>query len=202
VSEEGVRGFLGSQGLGALRGWIDELPTRARRAVLVPTAGNRLPATPWVGVAVHELIGCGIQVERLDLEGARPLAAATKAWIVFEDESGQSLRPPKARTWAPRGQTPVVRVSGKGSGRVSVAGLVCLKPGQRGRFFYRLRIHRGRKGERRSLSEDDYAALIAAAHQNLHAPIILVWDKCAVRRFVVSPTHSGGIWRIIPGSPD
>src|SRR6266545_1911327 len=109
-------------------------------------------------------------------EGTR-LAAATKAWIVFEDESGQSLRPPKARTWAPRGQTPVVRVSGKGSGRVSVAGLVCLKPGQRGRFFYRLRLHRGRKGERRSLSEDDYAGLIAAAHHQLHAPIILIWDN-------------------------
>ena len=69
-------------------------------------------------------------------EGTR-LAAATRAWIVFEDETGQSLRPPKARTWAPRGRTPVVRVSGKGSGRVSVAGLVCCKPGGRGRFFYR-----------------------------------------------------------------
>jgi hypothetical protein len=43
------------------------------------------------------------------------------------DEAGQNLRPPKARTWAPRGRTPVVRVPGKGSGRVSVAGLVCLK---------------------------------------------------------------------------
>ena len=41
---------------------------------------------------------------------------------VLEDEAGQNLRPPRARTWAPRGQTPVVRVSGKGSGRVSVAG--------------------------------------------------------------------------------
>ncbi len=67
-------------------------------------------------------------------EGAR-LAAATGAYVCFEDEAGQSLRPPKARTWAPRGHTPVVRVSGKGSGRVSVAGLVCLKPGARGRLF-------------------------------------------------------------------
>ena len=49
----------------------------------------------------------------------------SRAWICFEDEAGQNLRPPKARTWAPRGRTPVVRVSGKGSGRVSVAGLVC-----------------------------------------------------------------------------
>ena len=102
-------------------------------------------------------------------EGTR-LAAATGAWICFEDEAGQNLRPSKARTWAPRGHTPVVRVCGKGSGRVSVAGLVCLKPGARGHLFYRVRVHRGRKGERRSMSEADYAGLIAAAHKELHAP--------------------------------
>ena len=113
-------------------------------------------------------------------EGSR-LAAATNAWIVFEDEAGQNLRPPKARTWARRGRTPVARVSGKGSGRVSVAGLVCLppatRPGTRGRLMYRLVVHHGRKGERRSLSEADYANLITAAHQALHAPIILIWDN-------------------------
>ena len=115
-------------------------------------------------------------------EGTR-LAAATGAWICFEDEAGQNLRPPKARTWAPRGRTPVVTVSGTGSGRVSVAGLVCLRPGARGHVFYRVRIHRGRKGERRSMSEPDYADLITAAHNScpghkeLHAPVILNWDN-------------------------
>ncbi|WP_082122361.1 MULTISPECIES: transposase [Frankia] len=109
-------------------------------------------------------------------EGTR-LAATTGAWIVFEDEAGQGLRPPKARTWAPRGDTPTVRVSGKGSGRVSMAALVCYRPGQRPRLFYRVLAHHGRKGERRSFSEDDYATLIVAAHHQLHAPIILCWDN-------------------------
>ncbi len=109
-------------------------------------------------------------------EGTR-LAAATGAWICFEDEAGQNLRPPKARTWARRGHTPVIAVCGKGSGRVSVAGLVCLKPGSRGHLFYRIRIHRGRKGERRSMSEADYAELVTAAHHQLHAPVILIWDN-------------------------
>jgi putative transposase len=63
----------------------------------------------------------------------------------------------------------VVTVSGKGSGRVSVAGLICLKAGARSHLFYRMRIHRGRKGERRRLSEADYAGLIAAAHNQLIA---------------------------------
>jgi hypothetical protein len=48
-------------------------------------------------------------------------------------------------------------------------------------LFYRLRIHRHRhrhrKGERRSLSETDYAALITAAHHQLHASIVLIWDN-------------------------
>ena len=36
------------------------------------------------------------------------------AYICFEDEAGQGLRPPKGRTWAPRGARPVVRVRGAG----------------------------------------------------------------------------------------
>ena len=120
--------------------------------------------------------------------------------MCFEDEAGQNLRPPKARTWAPRGRTPVVRVPGKGSGRVSVAGLVCLKPGLRGHLFYRVRVHRGRKGERRSMSEADYARLITAAHQDLQAPVILIWDRLnthisAVMRTFIS-AHRGWLTEV------
>ena len=135
-----------------------------------------------------------------DLGKGTRLAAATGAYVCFEDEAGQNLRPPKARTWAPRGRTPVVRVSGKGSGRVSVAGLACLKPGARSRLFYRVRIHRGRKGERRSMSEADYAGLITAAHQQLQAPVILVWDRLnthisAVMRAFIS-SHPGWLTEV------
>ena len=112
-------------------------------------------------------------------EGTR-LAAATGAWICFQDEAGHTLRPPKARTWAPRGHTPVIPVSGKGSGRISVAGLVCVKPGSRTRLLYRIKVHRSRKGERRSFAETDYAALLDAAHQYLKAPIVVIWDNLNV----------------------
>ena len=113
-------------------------------------------------------------------EGTR-LAASTGAWIVFEDEAGATLRPPKARTWAARGHTPAVTVSGRG-GRVSMAALVCYRPGSRSRLFYRILVHRRRAGERRSFSEDSYAELIAAAHAQLQAPIILIWDNLNVHR--------------------
>ena len=102
------------------------------------------------------------------------------AWICFQDEAGHTLRPPKARTWARRGRTPVVEVSGKGSGRISVAGLVCVKPGHRPRLLYRIKVHRPRKGQRRSFAETDYAALLDAAHQYLKASTVLIWDNLNV----------------------
>ena len=82
-----------------------------------------------------------------------------------------------ARTWGRRGHTPVVRVSGRGSGRISVAALACVRAGQPGRFFYRMRGHQLRPGTRRAMSEADYAALITAAHRYLDAPVIVIWDN-------------------------
>jgi hypothetical protein len=55
------------------------------------------------------------------------------AWLCFEDESGQGLRPPKGRTWGRRGHTPVVRVTARSSKRVSVAALIATRPGAPGR---------------------------------------------------------------------
>jgi dipeptidase E len=78
--------FLGSRGLGALPGWLGELPRRPRRAVLVPTAGNPMPAMPWVAVAESALAAAGLAVHRLDLEPASAAAvshALTGADLVF-----------------------------------------------------------------------------------------------------------------------
>jgi hypothetical protein len=110
------------------------------------------------------------------------MAADLGAWLCFEDEAGQGLRPPKGRTWGRRGDTPTVTVSGAGSGRVSLAGLVCTKPGRHPRLIYRSRIYRGRKGEPKGFAEADYAALADAAHQQLGGPIVLVWDNLNAHR--------------------
>ena len=116
-----------------------------------------------------------------DLGQGTRLAAVIGAWICFEDEAGQSLRSGKARTWAPRGRTPVTRVSGNAD-RLSAAGMACLKPGRPGQFFYRVHVHRRRKGSRASRSEADYAALVTAAHRALNAPVVLVWDNLTPHR--------------------
>jgi hypothetical protein len=98
------------------------------------------------------------------------------AWICFADESGLTLRPAKARTWGPRGQTPVLTVAARGGRKLSIAGMVCYRPGHHGRLIYRVLVHRGRKGEPKGFREEHFAALLDAAHQQLGGPIVLVWD--------------------------
>jgi DDE superfamily endonuclease len=43
-------------------------------------------------------------------------------------------------------------------------------------------VHRRRKGDRASMSEADYAALVTAAHRALNAPVVLVWDNLNTHR--------------------
>jgi hypothetical protein len=74
------------------------------------------------------------------------------AFVCLQDEAGQGLRPPKGRTWAPRGARPVVTVRGGGTGKVSIAGVVCLCPGGRPHLLYKLRVYRRRKGERKAFT--------------------------------------------------
>ena len=95
------------------------------------------------------------------------------------------MRPPRSRTWGRRGITPVIRVRGGGTGRVSVAGLACYRPGDRSRLIYRLHCYRGRKGETKAFTWTGYRDLLIAAHRQLPGGVVvLVWDnlKCATRR--------------------
>ncbi len=97
-------------------------------------------------------------------------AAAEGAWVCVEDEAAICRHPPKARTWAPCGQTPVLPVTGTRSGRMSIASMVCAKPGEATRLARRTRVHTRRRDDRRSMSEADDAALISAFHDEVDAP--------------------------------
>jgi len=77
---------------------------------------------------------------------AKRAVARRGAWICFADECGQTLSAHKATTWAPKGVTPTVKVTAKGTVRVSVAGLCCYQPGHRSRLIYRTLLYRGRTG--------------------------------------------------------
>jgi DDE superfamily endonuclease len=110
------------------------------------------------------------------------VAARSGAWICFADECGQTLRAHKATTWAPKGVTPVVKVTAKGTIRVSVAGLCCYRSGHRSRLIYRTLLYHGRKGEPKGFREPDLISLLDAAHQQLSGPIVLIWDRLSLHK--------------------
>ncbi|MEU3065217.1 transposase [Streptomyces subrutilus] len=119
-------------------------------------------------------------MEERDLAAGKSTAAERGAWIVFEDKAGQSMTPPRARTWGRIGQTPVVRVRGRGSERVPMAGMACYKPGRRSRLIYAIREYRGRKDEPKGFGWRDFRDfrdLIVRARIQLGGPIVLVWDN-------------------------
>ena len=110
------------------------------------------------------------------MAGGKRTAADLGAWICFEDESGQGLRPPVGRTWGRRGRTPVVTVTGGHNKRVSLAALIAVRPGHQPRLIYRLH-HARRSDRRKGFTETGYARLLDAAHQQLGGPMVVVWDN-------------------------
>ena len=106
-----------------------------------------------------------------DVARHKRTAAEQGAWLVFEDESGQGLRPPVGRTWGHRSRTPVVKVIGGSNNRVSLAALIAAKEGQRPRLIFRALGQRRPGGKRKGFTEADYARLLDAAHQQLGGPL-------------------------------
>lgn len=102
------------------------------------------------------------------LAGTKKGALETGAWLVFEDETGFSLSPPIRRTWAPRGQTPVLRYKFHWQ-RVSAAGFLCYRAdGGRARLY--LHTHPG------SYTAEVLIPALRGLHRSLRAPVILIWD--------------------------
>jgi hypothetical protein len=65
----------------------------------------------------------------------------------------------------------VVKVTGGQNKRVSLAALICIKPGCRPRLIYRVhRARTGSKDKRKGFTEADYAALPAPRTSNSAAP--------------------------------
>ena len=72
-------------------------------------------------------------------------------------------------------------MTGAHNARVSLAALICVKPGHRPRLIYR--VHRGRArgaDRRKGFTAADYASLLDDAHQQLGGPLVLVWDNLSI----------------------
>ncbi|MFG2630319.1 transposase [Streptomyces sp. NPDC048473] len=79
----------------------------------------------------------------------------------------------------------MVRVRGRGSGRVSMAGMTCYKPGERSRLICSVREYTGRKDRPKCFGWRDFRDLLIRARIQLGGPISLVWDD--VRLHLTKP---------------
>ncbi|WP_434098217.1 IS630 family transposase [Streptomyces mirabilis] len=142
------------------------------------------------------------------LAAGKSIAAACGGWIVFEDEAGQSMTPPRARTWGRIGQTPVVRVRGRGSGRVPMTGMPCYKPGERSRLISSVREYNGRKDQPKGFGRRDFRDLLVRARIQLGGPIVLVWDNVRIhltaplREFIAANADWLTVFPLPTNAPD
>ena len=106
--------------------------------------------------------------------GGQGLAAGKKnarrrgALIVFQDESGVSLLPPVRRTWAPRGETPVLRHRFNWK-RISMSAAIAYHPTARQAQL----VFQTRPG---SYNDDSLIEFLNELRRQLNAKVTLIWD--------------------------
>jgi hypothetical protein len=66
-------------------------------------------------------------LDQAGLAARKKSARRCGAWLIFQDESGVSLTPVVRATWAPRGQTPVLRHKFNWK-RMSMSAALCYRP--------------------------------------------------------------------------
>ncbi|MGC9293537.1 MAG: IS630 family transposase [Acidobacteriaceae bacterium] len=103
------------------------------------------------------------------LAGNKKNARRGRAWILFQDESGVSERPPVRRTWAPKGETPVL-VHAFNRKKLSVCAALGYRwDGERCRLWFQTRPG--------SYNDESLMAFLRDVKKHLRGQkAILIWD--------------------------
>ena len=110
------------------------------RACVAPVARVELVAAAAGAPGPGTRRGGHRAVEDAAMGAAKKNARRGRAWLVFEDESGVSQQPVVRRTWAQRGETPILIHTGGHWKRLSIAGALAFRwDGRRTRFFFQTR---------------------------------------------------------------
>ena len=127
-------------------------------------------------------------------------ARRQNALIVFEDESGVSLLPSVRATWAPRGQTPVLRHPFNWK-RLSLAGALAYEPdGSDAHLFFELRPG--------AYNDETLIAFLSELNEVEQRNVLLVWDGLPSHRsrrmsdWIASQRHWLSVERLPGYAPD
>lgn len=106
-------------------------------------------------------------------------AARRKAALIFIDEAGVLITPLVRRTWAPRGQTPVLYQRGRSRQKVSVIAALVIPPRRnRVQCFFRL-------APDASIDAHGVRAFLGPLMRAVRTPVTIIWDR--------SNTHRGTV---------
>lgn len=93
------------------------------------------------------------------------------ATLMFIDESGLLLAPVVRRSWAPRGQTPILYQRGRAREKVSIIAALTLSPRrQRPGLYFSLRANE-------NVTTAWLVPFLRALTRHLRGPFLLVWDR-------------------------
>lgn len=127
-------------------------------------------------------------------------ARRQNALIVFEDESGVSLLPSVRATWAPRGQTPVLRHPFNWK-RLSLAGALAYEPdGSDAHLFFELRPG--------AYNDETLIAFLRELNEVEQRNVVLIWDGLPSHRsrrmsdWIASQRHWLSVERLPGYAPD
>ena len=95
-------------------------------------------------------------------------ACQQRRTIVFVDESGLSTRPTRVRTWAPRGQTPVLQETFNWKSLSIIGGLALW------RFYFQ--IHAG------SIRSPQVVEFLEHLQRHLPGKLLILWDGAPIHR--------------------
>lgn len=104
----------------------------------------------------------------------RNAALKRKAYLVFIDETGFMLAPLRRRTYAPRGQTPVIKVLDP-HGRISVIAAITVSPKRhRANIIFRL------LPDNANFNSEKILQFLSHVHKRISKPLTIVWDSIPI----------------------
>jgi transposase len=102
------------------------------------------------------------------LAGAKKKSRREGRTIVFIDESGLSERPTRVKTWAPKGQTPILQYSFNWKQLSVIAGISFWN------FYFRL--HAG------AIRGPQFVEFLQALTQQIRGKLLVIWDGLPAHR--------------------